>query len=330
MTRARIVRNLAACLIAPLLLAAEPSTRAVVHKAKDPAHLKLAIVTNNASDYWALAKAGSDRFAAEAGIPIDFKMPADGKTSEQIAIVRQLMADGCDGVAVSVVDPTNEGPALAKLASDSNLVGFDSDCPAAHPAVSVITDNVAAGRMVGKRLIELLPDGGKAAVFCGLFQAKNATERMDGIKQAIAGHAIDLITEEDYKDRARVLELANDVLTKQPDVKVLVGIWSYDGPAIAEAVQGAHKESDVKVLAFDQEQATLEAVRSGVIDSAFVSQPDVIGYRTAKYLHDMAVDGDAAKLPANGVEIVDMLRIDKAGVDAYEKKLNDLREAAKR
>ena len=47
-----------------------------VFKASDPTGLKLAFVTNNASDFWKIAAAGVHKYEKEAGVQIDHQAAA--------------------------------------------------------------------------------------------------------------------------------------------------------------------------------------------------------------------------------------------------------------
>ena len=45
---------------------------------------KLAFVTNNASDFWTIARKGTEKAAQDVpGIEVEFRIPADGTAAEQ-------------------------------------------------------------------------------------------------------------------------------------------------------------------------------------------------------------------------------------------------------
>src|SRR5262245_60213941 len=53
-----------------------------VHKAPE-GPLKLAFVTNNASDFWKIAAAGVHKYETEANVKVDIRMPPTGTVEEQ-------------------------------------------------------------------------------------------------------------------------------------------------------------------------------------------------------------------------------------------------------
>ena len=63
----------------------------------------------------------------------------------------------------------------------------DSDAPQSARTCYIGTDNVAAGRQAGQLIREAIPEGGAIMLFVGKLDARNAQERVQGIKDALAG-----------------------------------------------------------------------------------------------------------------------------------------------
>src|SRR5882757_9618717 len=61
--------------------------------------LKLAFVSNNAANFWTIARTGCDDAAKELGdVEVDFRIPATGSAAEQQQILNDLVAAGVDGI----------------------------------------------------------------------------------------------------------------------------------------------------------------------------------------------------------------------------------------
>src|SRR5687767_10268287 len=74
-----------------------------------PKLLKVALVTNNAADFWTIARKGCERADGELpDVEVEFKIPSDGTAAEQRRIVDDLLAKGIAGIAISPVDPANQ------------------------------------------------------------------------------------------------------------------------------------------------------------------------------------------------------------------------------
>ena len=278
----------------------------------------LAFVTNNPSDYWTICHKGVDKAAAETGDNVQFVMPADGTAAAQITDVNDVIAKGVKGIAISPVDPTNETTNLNTWAGKVPLITSDSDAATSQRLCYIGTDNHAAGLMEGGLIKEAIPQGGKIMLFVGKSDAQNAHDRISGIQDALKGDAKYQIidTRTDDTDHARAKANASDALVKYPDLACLVGIWSYNGPAIASAVKDANKIGKVQIVCFDQEQGTIDGLRSGAIYATVVQDPYSFGYKSVKLLDQLA-KGDKSGVPANKQIIVPTQAIKKDNVESY-------------
>jgi ribose transport system substrate-binding protein len=287
---------------------------------------RLAFVTNNASDFWTIARKGVEKADAElADVTAEFKIPSDGTAAEQRRIVDDLLARGIEGIAISPVDPDNQTGLINEVSQKTLVFTQDSDAPNSQRACYVGTDNVAAGREAGKLIKEALPSGGKIMVFVGKLDARNAAERLQGIKEELNGSnvtIIDVRTDDTARERAK----ANvaDTLVKYPDVAALVGLWSYNGPAILNAVRDAGKTGQVKIIAFDEEDETLAGIKAGAIHGTVVQQPFEFGYQAIK-LMAAALKGDRSGIPASKQMFVPTKIVKQADVEAFTQQINQLR-----
>jgi ribose transport system substrate-binding protein len=287
---------------------------------------RLAFVTNNASDFWTIARKGVEKADAELpDVTAEFKIPSDGTAAEQKRIVDDLLAKGIDGIAMSPVDPDNQTGLINEVSQKTLVFTQDSDAPNSQRACYVGTDNVAAGRQAGDLIKEALPQGGKIMVFVGKLDARNAAERLQGIKESLGGSNITIIdTRTDDTDRVRAKSNVSDTLVKYPDVAGLVGLWSYNGPAIINAVRDAGKTGQVRIIAFDEEDETLAGIKDGSIYGTIVQQPYEFGYQAIKMMGQV-LSGDRSKIPAGKQLFVPTKVIKKDTVEEFTKQINQLR-----
>ncbi|HEX9425837.1 MAG TPA: sugar-binding protein [Pyrinomonadaceae bacterium] len=287
---------------------------------------RLAFVTNNASDFWAIARKGTEKANGELpDVSVEFRIPPDGTAAEQKRIVDDLLAKGIDGIAISPVDPNNQTPLINETAKQALVFTQDSDAPQSDRAAYVGTDNVAAGRQAGALIKEALPDGGKIMVFVGKKDARNAQERYQGIRETLQGSKVEIIdVRTDDADRVRAKSNVADTLVKYPDIKGLVGLWSYNGPAIVNALKEAGKLNQVKVVCFDEEDETLSGVKAGTIFATVVQQPFEFGYQAIKMMAAV-LNGDKSLIPGNKQIIVPTLVIKQESVEEFQRKINQLR-----
>ncbi len=154
---------------------------------KKEAPVRVAFVTNNASDFWRIARAGIRKAEAELGTVCEFHIPPTGTADDQQRIVEALIAKKVAGLAISPNDPANQTDMLDRAAAVMSVVTQDSDAPASKRACYVGTDNYRAGRVAGQLIREALPKGGTLRCFVGRLDAENAKQRYAGILDELAG-----------------------------------------------------------------------------------------------------------------------------------------------
>jgi ribose transport system substrate-binding protein len=288
---------------------------------------KVAFVSNNASDFWTIARRGCEKADDELdNVEVEFRIPPDGTAIEQKHILDDLMAKEVDGLAISPVDPLGQAQMLNETARRTLLMTQDSDAPDSDRLCYLGTDNPAAGRQLGALIKEALPAGGKIMVFVGKPDAQNARERYEGMKEALAGSKVEILDlRSDDTDRVRAKSNASDTLVKYPDVAALVGLWAYNGPAILSAVKDAGKVGQVKIICFDEESQTLAGIKEGAIYATVVQQPYEFGYQSVRLLAKV-LEGQRDAIPASKQILIPTLVIKQDNVDDFAAKINQLRK----
>ena len=292
--------------------------------AKPEAPVKVAFVTNNASDFWTIARAGTEKAIKEMGCEVLFRIPSSGTAQEQQTLVQDLITVGVSGIAISPKDPANQTAMLNRAAAAVDLITQDSDAPESNRACYIGTDNYQAGVAAGELIKKTLPGGGKIMLFVGTLDAQNAQDRKKGIEDTLAGTDIEIVdTRTDETDRLKAKANAQDALVTHPDLACLVGLWSYNGPAIINGVRASGKLGQVKIVCFDEEEEALQGVADGHIAGTIVQQPFEFGYQSVKLLVALA-RGDRSVIPDNQQIIVPVMTITEANVGEFWARLKKL------
>jgi ribose transport system substrate-binding protein len=318
-------QHLVGCLIALLALAGlSCSTNGEKSGAGKP--LRLAFVTNNSSDFWTIARKGTEKADNELeNVEVEFRINSDDTAAGQQRVVDDLLAKGIDGIAISPVDPKNQVQMINAAASKALVITQDSDAADSNRTCYIGTNNVEAGRQAGKLVKEALPQGGSIMVFVGTLDAQNAQERYQGVKEALEGSNVTIIdVRTDNAERVRAKANAADTLVNHPDIGALVGLWSYNGPQILNAVKDAGKVGKVKIIAFDEEDDTLAGIKEGSIYATVVQQPFRFGYDSIQMMVKV-IGGDRSGIPETKQIYVPTLIIKKDNVDGFIADINKLR-----
>jgi ribose transport system substrate-binding protein len=303
----------------------KPAARQV-HQIPDGTAPKLAFVTNNTSEFWKIAEKGLKRALEEKGIQVDLKQPDTGKVEQQKKIIEDLVSQGYHGIAVSVISPDDMARDINKAAERLNVICHDSDAPNSNRLVYIGTNNYEAGRTLGEQIKTILPEGGKMALFVGVRSADNARQRHQGIMDVIEDTKIEVIAyKDDNKDLTRARTNVEDVINANPDVKLLVGLWSYNCPQIISAVKASGQQDRLAVACFDEEDATLQGIEDGVVHCTVVQKPYEFGYRSAVLLDALCRKG-AAAMPENPMDDTGVEVVHSENVVQFKKQLAELKK----
>ena len=286
----------------------------------------IAFITNSTSDFWKIARKGTEKADTELpDVAVSFKTTNTGAVEEQNGLIRHALdAEEADAIAVSPVDPTAQKTVINNAAKRALVLTQDSDAPDTDRTVYIGADNRAAGRQAGDLIKKALPQGGKIMVFVGKREVQNAKDRFEGLKEALQGSnvtVIDLMT--DDADAGNARNNAYEALKKNPDIAGMVGLWSYNGPAIVQALRPEGKLGKIQIVCFDDDRETLTAVKEGSIFGTVAQQPFEYGYQTIKAAEQI-LKGDRSVIPANKTIFIPTVVIQKNNVDEYSKKLDQL------
>src|SRR5215813_8120728 len=294
---------------------------------KPPKTIKtIALITNSTSDFWQVVRKGCEKADAELpDVKVVFKTANTGTIEEQNGLVRQALdRDDADAIAISPIDPATQKKVINDAAKRAFVMTQDSDAPDTDRALYLGADNRAAGRQAGELIKQALPQGGNIMVFVGKREVQNAQERFEGLKESLQGLKvviIDLMTDDANPSNAR--DNAYQAVKKYPDIAGMVGLWSYNGPAIVQALKPEAKLGTVKIVCFDDERETLAAIKEGVIFGTVAQQPFDYGYQAVKTAAQI-LRGDRSAISGNKMIFVPTIVIQRNNVDDYSKKLDQL------
>ncbi|MGH7169820.1 MAG: sugar-binding protein [Gemmataceae bacterium] len=316
-----------------------------------PARTKVAFVTNNPQTFWSIAEKGCAKGGKEFDVDVIFKKPQTNDASLQTQIIDNLLNQDIKALAVSVIHPDGQSKYLKEIAAKVPLITQDNDAPDSDRLCYIGTNNYKAGRAVGQLIKEVLPAGGVLAVFVGQKEPLNVRQRRQGMLDELAGkpEAKD-INHLDYGDDgemygryrlartyfdqtlgAKANENATDALTALGDEANLcfIGLWAYNPPAILSAVKDKDKLGKVKIVGFDENEATLQGIIDGHIYGTIVQNPYEFGYQAVRMMASLA-KGDRSLLPKDGILYVPHRVITKDGgkdriaAATFQKELKEL------
>jgi len=298
---------------------------------------KFAVVTTGVASFWDICKVGAEKAGAELDVDVEVVMPGNGV--EQKSMMEDLLSRGVDGIAAAVIDPVNQSEFFDEVAERVEFITMDTDAPDSKRRVYIGVDNYEAGRMCGKLVKEAIPDGGEVVLFIGRLEQDNSKRRRQGVIDELLDRPSDptrfdppgevqkgdkysvLATLTDQFDRAKGKANVEDMMTKHPGLDCMVGLFAFNPPLILEALGQADKLNQIKVVGFDEADATLQGIKDGTVHGTVVQNPYEYGFQSVKMLKALS-DGDASGIPENKFISIPARMIRKNSVDEFWTDLN--------
>ena len=283
--------------------------------------LDFALVPKNMNNpFFDQARDGCKKAEAESAgkFKCDYIGPGEhGGGEEQVQVVLDLIARGVDGIAVSPSNAAAMGKALEKakeanipvLTWDSDLLDKDKGLRIAY----VGTKNYDIGVNLAKLAQEIKPKGGSICIQSGGAAAANHNERMQGIRDTLAGvqsaaapgdrltgqngwtevDGCPLYTDDDFP---RAVQQMEDILGKYPELDAFLPTGGFPQfiPQAYTKVAEKHKQrietGDLALIVADTLPVQMELMKKGLSRGQVGQRPFQMGYETMGFLYEIVTE----------------------------------------
>jgi ribose transport system substrate-binding protein len=247
------------------------------------------VATNVNLPYWQTAAAGFKQAAAQYKVTAKVVGPETYDPKAELAELHNAIAAKPSGILISVADASVlQSEIDAAVSAGIPVITMDSDAAGSRRLYFIGTNNLEAGRLGGKRVLQKL--GGKGnVVFFTLGGQPNTDERLKGFKDAFAARPdIKIVDVFDIKGDARnAFDKAQEylALTGPKKIDAFVCLEASSGKTVSEAIKRAGGGREL--VAFDVDQDTLNGIKSGTIDATIAQKPFTMGYVGLKALDEV-------------------------------------------
>jgi len=247
------------------------------------------VTVNSKLPYWQTASAGLAKSGAVFGVKVDVRGPENYDPQAEEKEFRDAVALKPSGILVSVADSGLMQSAINDaIEAGIPVITIDSDAPASKRLYFIGTNNLQAGRIGGQRILEKLH--GKGNVVFYTMPQTNLDERLKGYKDVFADHpGMKVVEVFNIKgDAGNAFDRTQHWLTDKgaEHVDAFVCLEASAGKDVAEAVR-RNNATDRLIVAMDTDEATLNLVKSGLIDSTVAQKPFTMAYYGLKQLDDI-------------------------------------------
>jgi ribose transport system substrate-binding protein len=247
------------------------------------------VATNVNLPYWQTAAAGFNKAAAQYKVTAKVVGPDTYDAAAEKDALHHAVAAKPAGILISVADSEVLQPEIdAAIAAGVPVITMDSDAAGSRRLYFIGTNNLDAGRMGGRRVIEKLGGAGNV-VFFTLTSQPNTDERLKGFKDVFATRPnIKIVDVVDIKGDARnAFDKTQEflALTGPKKIDAFICLEASSGKVVADAIKRAGGGREL--VAWDVDQDTLDGIKSGAIDATIAQKPFTMGYIGLKALDEI-------------------------------------------
>jgi ribose transport system substrate-binding protein len=290
--------------------------------------------------FFDLARDGCMKAAAESEGKFEclYIGPGEHTEAEQVEIVQDLITKKVDGIAVSPSNAAAMAVAL-KAAQDAKIptLTWDADVLPQDKAVRAAfigTKNYDIGVNLAKLAQEMKPKGGLICLQTGGAAADNHNQRLQGIRDTLAGRTgteapgeklkgengwtecdVSLLITND--DGAVAVQQLQDVLAKYPnmDVYITTGAFTQWGDnAYRQAVKPVEakvKDGSLLILSADTLGMQMQQLKDGLSNGQVGQRPFQMGYLAMQRLEEITEGKTLTDPEYTGLDVCTQKNVDK-------------------
>lgn len=235
--------------------------------------------------YYVAMRQGAERAAKEFGVTYVQEGPTSTNAADQLRIFDSFVNQKFDVISISPLDEESLKPAIAKArAAGIVVLTSDADAPNSERQYFVAQ---ALDKDLGYTLLDeavkRVGETGKMAIVSDAPTIQSMQNWIAAIRErAETTYPGIEIVSVDHTDgtAARAYQFATDAMTRNPDLKAILGMASTTCPGIAQAVEAADAIGAVVSAGYCSPNTAREYIHSGAMPYSVLWNPADLGYLT--------------------------------------------------
>ncbi|ANU18379.1 autoinducer 2 ABC transporter substrate-binding protein [Planococcus maritimus] len=264
--------------------------------------------------YFQAVEEGALEAAEDLGVNILYEGPVFANATQQIEIIKEMIQNNVDAIAVSANDPEELAPVLLQArAKGIKVITWDADTV---PEARDFFINMVDPETLGRHLMDILAwntdEKGEFAILTGALSASNLNEWLYWIQIHQKEYYPEMTLVEvaaNDDDPQLAYKLSKDLLKKYPNLKGIIGNSSVGPPAAAKAVKELDRVGEVAVVGLSTPSPMNEHLKDGSAQIVTLWSPKKLGYLTVRLAYNSYKGND----PTDWQEIPEVGKIRMIG-----------------
>lgn len=279
--------------------------------------------------YFRGVQIGMEKAAKAAGDEL-LSGNSDSKLEKETQLIDTYIARGVNSIVVAPLSADASVPALKKARAAGITVvtyGTSANGDVAQAMVSSSDRDIGIG--TGKAAGEFLKTLGSGKVKIGVLAFKaqlpeQSNARVEGFLSVISGQ-VDVVAQQDAWLAEKALAVASDMLTANPEIRVIYAANEGGTIGAVQAVKKAGLEGKVFVFGTDgsEQLANMLLNSDNVLQATTAQQPLEVGQRAVEAARNL-LEGKTIE-PKINVPVLALTRVDAQAVAAYKASLKALK-----
>ncbi|KAJ55452.1 hypothetical protein ACMU_12200 [Actibacterium mucosum KCTC 23349] len=261
------------------------------------------------------ARIGAQERGAELGYDVSWVGPTEFSEAEMVNQMEIALAEKVDAVITSPTNPSVFRPIYQKFQEAGiPIVNAILDAPDDEDLriAYIGTDQQQYGINAAHHLAKQTGEKASIAVFMTTLDMGNQVAQLAAFEETIAANYPDMevvVKEPNNSDAIMAAEKAGTVFLTYPEVNAVFCLEVACGPAAAQVMRETGK-TGVTVLAIDDVDDTLGAIREGLVWGTMTQDFYRMGYESVGFVHDYLNGKDVPSITDSGTVLVTAENID--------------------
>jgi ribose transport system substrate-binding protein len=240
--------------------------------------------TERISEFWIILEKGAIQAGEDLGISVEVTGPdLEENIEQQIYLMDEIIASDPDAIILAATDYYRLVPVAEKAVDEGiPLLMVDSFIDSTESQCNIGTDNIAAGRKLGRYMKTFLHPGDEVAVISFVRDSSSAIDREKGFLAEIGNlySVYDTIYTNNNIETGYQATL--NMLEKYPEIRGLVALNENSALGTYRALKDSGLQDRIVFMTFDSDLELIHGLEEEIIDATLVQKPYNMGYLSVK------------------------------------------------
>lgn len=220
---------------------------------------------------------GAEDAGKELGVKVTV-LSSEHDPAKQINQIDDFVVQKVDAICIIAVDSDAAVPAVeSAIKQGVPVIAVDNGVNTDKVVSFIASDNVLAGKLAAKRIIEKIGKKGKVVELQGMLGAQATRERGGGFHEFMKDYPnIKIISQTANFNRTEGLSVMENLLAGNPDIRAVYAHNDEMALGASEAIRAARLKNIV-VVGVDATDDARNAIKKGLMDASVAQQPYLMG-----------------------------------------------------